>query len=207
MDYRVLLSTFVFVFGAELGDKTQLAVVTQTCKCRRPWPVFLGASLALTAVTAIGALGGGVVARVIPASALQRAAAVGFLVMGLFIARQALAVQSDDPSGEACDVDADGAESAADNRAWDWQAFGSTFGLLFLAEMGDKTQLAVLTLAGSSGTIWPVFVGGSLALIAVTALGVLGGESLSRLLPERVLLWVSALAFIGIGAAMALGML
>ncbi|KPL20412.1 MAG: hypothetical protein AMJ93_12000 [Anaerolineae bacterium SM23_84] len=73
--------------------------------------------------------------------------------------------------------------------------------------MGDKTQLAVLTLAGSSGTIWPVFLGGSLALIAVTALGVLGGESLSRLLPERVLLWISALAFIGIGLAMALGML
>ena len=207
MDWRVLLSTFVFVFGAELGDKTQLAVVTQTCKYRRPWVVFLAASLALTAVTAIGAVGGGVVARLIPLSVLQTVAAAGFVVMGLLVARQALAAQGDDASREVCIVDTDGTESAAAHGAWDWQAFGSTFGLLFLAEMGDKTQLAVLTLAGSSGTIWPVFIGGSLALIAVTALGVLGGESLSRLLPERVLLWISALAFIGIGLAMALGML
>jgi len=207
MDWRVLLSTFVFVFGAELGDKTQLAVVTQTCKHRRPWAVFLGASLALTAVTAIGAVGGGVVARLIPLSVLQTVAAAGFVVMGLLVARQALAAQGDDASREVCIVDTDGTESAAAHGAWDWQAFGSTFGLLFLAEMGDKTQLAVLTLAGSSGTIWPVFIGGSLALIAVTALGVLGGESLSRLLPERVLLWISALAFIGIGVAMALGLL
>ncbi len=207
MDWGVVFSTFLFVFGAELGDKTQLAVVTQTCKCRRPWAVFLGASLALTAVTAIGALGGGVVARLIPAPVLKAAAAAGFLLMGLLIARQALAAQGDDPSDEACDVDADGPEGAAENRAWDWEAFGSTFGLLFLAEMGDKTQLAVLTLAGSGRSIWPVFIGGSLALIAVTALGVLGGESLSRLLPERVLLWISGLAFLGIGAAMAFGLL
>ena len=48
MDWNVLLSTFGLVFVAELGDKTQLAVVTQTCKYRRPWAVFLGASLATT---------------------------------------------------------------------------------------------------------------------------------------------------------------
>ncbi len=55
MNWNLLLSTFGLVFLAELGDKTQLMVVTQVCKYRRPWPVFAGASLALVAVTALGA--------------------------------------------------------------------------------------------------------------------------------------------------------
>ena len=58
MNWSSLLSAFGLIFVAELGDKTQLAVMTQTCKFRRPWPVFFGASLALTAVTALGAVGG-----------------------------------------------------------------------------------------------------------------------------------------------------
>ena len=57
--------TFGLIFVAELGDKTQLAVVTQTCKYRRPWPVFAGASLALALVTLLGALGGQLLARLI----------------------------------------------------------------------------------------------------------------------------------------------
>ena len=54
MNWSSLLSTFGLIFIAELGDKTQLAVVTQTCKFRSPWAVFAGGSLALTAVTAVG---------------------------------------------------------------------------------------------------------------------------------------------------------
>ncbi len=49
MDWNLLLSSFGLVFLAELGDKTQLAVVAQTCKYRQPWAVFMGSSLALTA--------------------------------------------------------------------------------------------------------------------------------------------------------------
>ena len=48
MNWSALLSAFGLVFIAELGDKTQLAVMTQTCKFRRPWPVFFGGSLALS---------------------------------------------------------------------------------------------------------------------------------------------------------------
>ena len=59
MEWGILFSTFGLTFVAELGDKTQLAVVAQTCKYRRPWAVFLGASLALTAVTLLGANGSG----------------------------------------------------------------------------------------------------------------------------------------------------
>ena len=90
MNWSVLLSTFGLIFVAELRDKTQLAVVTQACKHRRPWAIFLGASLALTAATALGAVGGQVLGQFVPGSLLQTIAAVAFVVMGLLIGRQAI---------------------------------------------------------------------------------------------------------------------
>jgi len=74
MDWQAVLGAFALVFVAELGDKTQLAVLAQTCKYRRPWAVFWGASLALTVVTALGAVGGQVVGQLVPASILQTGA-------------------------------------------------------------------------------------------------------------------------------------
>ena len=206
MDWSALFSTLGLIFVAELGDKTQLAVVTQTCKYRRPWAVFLGASLALTLVTLIGALSGQLLGRFIPPLVLRVAAAAAFVVMGLLIVREAI------KAGKAA-ADQDYAYVAAADPAcssvsgWDWKAFGSTLGLLFVAEMGDKTQLAVFSLSGKYGTPWSVFVGGALALTLVTGLGVIGGQGLCKLIPERVLLWVSAVAFIVMGVLMGVGVL
>jgi putative Ca2+/H+ antiporter (TMEM165/GDT1 family) len=212
MDWDILLSTFGLVFIAELGDKTQLAVVTQTCKYRRPWAVFLGASTALTAVTVLGVIGGQLLGRAIPPSVLETIAALAFVVMGILIAREAIKAQANNAeSGLACDC-ADVTTSDADvdcppPSARDWKAFGATLGLLFVAELGDKTQLAVLSLAGKHTTPAPVFLGGALALILVTALGVVGGQGLCKLIPERLLLWISALAFVTVGVLMGFGVL
>jgi putative Ca2+/H+ antiporter (TMEM165/GDT1 family) len=204
MDWNVLLTTFGLVFVAELGDKTQLAVVTQTCKYRRPWAVFLGASLALTAVTAIGAIGGQVLGQVIPQPVLQVVAALAFVAMGIFIGRQAMRAGHSESSADEC---TDEGIARPPVPLWDWRAFGSTLGLLFVAELGDKTQLAVLNLAGKCGLTWPVFLGGTLALTLVTALGVAGGQGLCRLIPERLLLWTSAIAFVTMGVLIGLGIL
>jgi putative Ca2+/H+ antiporter (TMEM165/GDT1 family) len=205
MDWSALLSTFGLVFVAELGDKTQLAVLTQTCKYRRPWAVFWGASLALLAVTALGAAGGQLVGLVIPPAVLQGIAALAFVVMGALVAREATRV-----GGEDLDCASPIEERAGDarsNLARDWRAFAATFGLLFVAEMGDKTQLAVLGLAGKSAMPWLVFVGGGLALTVVTALSVIGGQGLCSLIPRRALLWLSAAAFVVLGMLMGLGIL
>jgi putative Ca2+/H+ antiporter (TMEM165/GDT1 family) len=207
MDWRAFLSAFGLVFVAELGDKTQLAVVTQTCKHRTPWAVFAGASAALTVVTAVGAVGGQVLGRLISAGVLRVVSALAFVVMGTLIAREAYKA-GNGPSGlEDCEHPEDAQTDCTSISAWDWKAFSSTFGLLLLAELGDKTQLAVLSLSSRHGDAWPVFVGGSLALMLVTGLGVVGGQGLSRLVPERVLLWASALAFIAMGALMGVGLL
>ena len=209
MDWGVVLTTFGLIFVAELGDKTQLAVLAQTCKYRRPWAVFLGASVALTAVTALGAAGGQALGRIVPTSVLQTVAALAFVVMGVLVGREAVHAEADELAlGESCGCpDDQGGESpVARAFAQDWKAFGASFGLLFAAEMGDKTQLAVLGLAGKRAESLPVFIGGALALTAVTALGVIGGQGLCRIIPKRVLLWVSAAAFVVMGILMGVGL-
>ena len=82
---KVLFSTFALLFIAELGDKTQLAVINMTAKHKMPMWVFLGATLALAAVTGIGVLGGGLLTRVIPEEILRKVAAGLFVLMGVLM--------------------------------------------------------------------------------------------------------------------------
>ena len=84
----------------------------------------------------------------------------------------------------------------------DWKLILSTFGAIFLAELGDKTQLAAVTLAASTKQPVAVFLGASLALVAVSALGVAVGAGLAETLPMALIRKVSAAAFILIGVAM-----
>ena len=83
--FKVLFSTFALLFVAELGDKTQLAVINMTAKHKMPVWVFVGATLALALVTAIGVVGGELLTRVIPEMVLRKVAAVLFVVMGLLM--------------------------------------------------------------------------------------------------------------------------
>lgn len=81
----------------------------------------------------------------------------------------------------------------------DWKIFTSAFGLLLLAEMGDKTQLAVLTLTAQSKKPVAVFLGAVLALALVTLIGVTVGEALARYLPPFYLRRAAALLFVAMG--------
>jgi putative Ca2+/H+ antiporter (TMEM165/GDT1 family) len=86
----------------------------------------------------------------------------------------------------------------------DWKLIASTFGVIFLAELGDKTQLAALTLSASTQKPLAIFIGASLALVAVSAVGVAVGAGLSEVIPMIVVRKVSAAAFVIIGVAMLL---
>jgi Ca2+/H+ antiporter, TMEM165/GDT1 family len=81
----------------------------------------------------------------------------------------------------------------------DWRVFLTTFGVIFLAEMGDKTQLAAMTMAAESKKPWAVFVGAALALASVSALGVLVGSVIGDYISLIWIKRVAALAFIVIG--------
>jgi len=82
MDLPLLASTFATVFLAELGDKTQLAIVTISGTSNRSGAVFAGSSLALVLASLLGAAAGGSLSSVIGPDVLQLAASVGFLVIG-----------------------------------------------------------------------------------------------------------------------------
>ncbi|HEY6807059.1 MAG TPA: TMEM165/GDT1 family protein [Pyrinomonadaceae bacterium] len=82
MELRVLLTTFGVIFLAEMGDKTQLAAMTMAAQTKKPWQVFVGASLALAAVSALGIIVGSVVGDYIPLLWVKRVAAVAFITIG-----------------------------------------------------------------------------------------------------------------------------
>lgn len=87
----------------------------------------------------------------------------------------------------------------------DWKVFLATFGTVFLAEMGDKTQLAAMTMTAQTKSPYVVLIASSLALIAATILGVAAGSVIGHLIPETVIKRVAGGAFIIIGAVMVLG--
>ncbi|MEZ4389681.1 MAG: TMEM165/GDT1 family protein [Polyangiales bacterium] len=80
----------------------------------------------------------------------------------------------------------------------DWKVFATAFATVFIAELGDKTQLAALSLATTQGRL-AVFLGASLALVCTTALAVLAAEGVTRLVSPVTLKRVAGAAFIVLG--------
>ena len=86
-----------------------------------------------------------------------------------------------------------------------WQVFWITFGTIFLAEMGDKTQLAALTMTAETRSPMAVFLGASIALCLATLFGVVFGGLLTQYIPEHIIKKAAGLAFIAIGVLILLG--
>jgi putative Ca2+/H+ antiporter (TMEM165/GDT1 family) len=83
MDWKLLGASFLMVFIAELGDKSQLAAITLSGQCQNPKAIFLGSACALIFASFLGVLIGEGFAQVLPTHLLKAAAAGGFAVMGL----------------------------------------------------------------------------------------------------------------------------
>lgn len=81
-----------------------------------------------------------------------------------------------------------------------WQVLGSAFVMIFLAELGDKTQLSTFAFASQSRAPLSVFLGASLALVLSSLIGVALGGLIGRFVPERVMKVVAAVVFFGFGA-------
>ncbi len=89
----------------------------------------------------------------------------------------------------------------------EWKIFGTAFITLLLAEIGDKTQLAIIVLTAKTDSKVAVFLGASLALVIVSALAVLVGGLLNQYIPTEWLQRIVAIAFIVIGVLMLFGKL
>ena len=83
MILSLLLSTFLTIFVAELGDKTQLATLTMSGTSKKPLAVFLGSSTALVFASLIGALAGGSISNFVPEIILKSIASLTFFIIGI----------------------------------------------------------------------------------------------------------------------------
>lgn len=158
-----VFSSFTLIALAELGDKSQLVCMTLAARHRR-WPVLLGASLAFALLNVLAVVFGAGMAAWIPDHFVAAAVALLFLGFGIH------ALRGSKEEAEECLVPAPGQG-----------IFVATLVLIFLAELGDKTQIAVAGLAGALPPLL-VWLGATAALVFVSAIGVwVGGVWLQRL--------------------------
>jgi Ca2+/H+ antiporter, TMEM165/GDT1 family len=85
MDWKIVVSTFIIIFLAELGDKTQLASILMTSKTNKPVLVFVGTMLAFAVVTVFGVAVGSFVTRFLPLHFIKVGAAIAFIIVGILI--------------------------------------------------------------------------------------------------------------------------
>lgn len=175
----------------EIGDKTQL--VTISLATRYPWaPVLAGAIVGLVAATAVGAAIGGLLATTLAPwlPLVKVAGGILFIALGIRTIVQALR------------QDAKAPEERISKRIRG--AFTRTAAFLFLAEFGDKTQLAVIILAATSAAPVSVFAGASLAIALVAVTSVLIGAGLSKVVAAPWVERVSAVLFLAAGVLLIL---
>jgi putative Ca2+/H+ antiporter (TMEM165/GDT1 family) len=183
VDPGLVASSFALLFLAEMGDKTQLMAMTLATRYK-PLPVALGACAAFLVLNLLAALFGGLLFRYVPERVVLVAAGLLFLGFAWNAWRN------------AADDDADQPDDAA---ALARSVVLTSFLLIFVAELGDKTQLSLLALAASSGQPWAVFTGGTLALWSVTLLGIAVGATLLSRIPPQWLHRAAAVLFAGFG--------
>jgi putative Ca2+/H+ antiporter (TMEM165/GDT1 family) len=158
------ISTFALIALAEIGDKSQVVCMTLAVR-HRHWPVLLGASAAFLVLNALAVIFGAGVAAWVPEQVTAGIVAVLFGAFGMHALRE----QNDGAEDDITEMPGHG-------------IFFSTLLLIFVAEFGDKTQIAVAGLAGTMSPL-PVWLGASAALIMVTAVGVWAGRTLLQRLP------------------------
>lgn len=171
-----LLSTAV-IFVAELGDKSQLIALAFATRFRA-WIVLLGITVATFVVHAFSVLLGGLAGLALPTRAIQVVAALAFFWFAWWTWR------GDELTAE------DEERTARPTRS----ALFAVAGTFFLAELGDKTMLATVTLATSNDWLG-VWLGSTLGMVLADAVAIGVGRLLGTRLPERAVRVVAAAAF------------
>jgi len=168
----VVAATFGLMFVAEFPDKTMIATIVLASRYR-PFPVWAGAAAAFTVQAAIAVVAGSLLAH-LPHRAVEAVVAVLFGVGAGYLLFTKETSQLEEGEEEAAKVhDARRVALAA-------------FGVIFVGEFGDLTQILAANLAAKYHDPWSVFVGAALGLATVCAVGVLGGRTLIRVVPLTV---------------------
>ncbi len=192
---EIFVTVFGVIFIAELPDKTAVAALVLATR-HRALPVFAGTALALVVQSLIAVAAGGLLA-LLPPRPVHIGAGLLFLVSAVSMWR------SKDEDSEPSEGEGEGEGDSVEPSFK--SAFFKAFAVVFLAELGDLTQLGTAALAARFRSPVTVFGASALALCAVAALAVFLGNRLSRLINPRHVQRVAALVFALLGLGFVTG--
>ncbi|MBP9953504.1 TMEM165/GDT1 family protein [Ottowia beijingensis] len=182
-----LISTGIVAL-AEMGDKTQLLSLVLAARFRKPWPIVLGIFVATLANHALAGAVGSWVTTVLGPDVLRWVLGASFIAMAVWMLIPDKLDDGDTPSGTS-----------------QWGVFGTTLIAFFLAEMGDKTQIATVALAAQYQQWAAVVAGTTLGMMIANAPVVWFGDRLVKKVPIRVVHLISALIFAVLGVLAIMG--
>jgi putative Ca2+/H+ antiporter (TMEM165/GDT1 family) len=172
------LTSLAIVFLAEMGDKTQLLAMAFATRFR--WQTVMAGVFAATAANHLFAVyAGNYLTAIIPLGSIKIAASVSFILFGIWT------IRGDTLEGE--------------DKRFNFSPFWTVTAAFFLAEMGDKTQLATVALAAEFNTIVPVWIGTTTGMLVADAVGIIAGIVLHKKIPEKQIKWFAAIVFIAFG--------
>ena len=175
-----LVSTGIVAL-AEMGDKTQLLALLLAARFKKPWPIVLGIFIATLANHALAGALGAWAGTVVSPQILRWLLGTSFILMAVWM------------------LIPDKLKNNADSQAPKLGVFATTVVVFFLAEMGDKTQIATVMLATKYEAYASVVAGTTLGMMLANAPVVWLGERMTRLVPLRIVHLVSALVFVLLG--------
>ena len=173
---------------AEMGDKTQLLSLVLAARFRKPWPIVLGIFVATLANHALAGAVGSWVTRMLGPDVLRWVLGASFIAMAIWMLIPDKLDEDDQPSTTS-----------------KLGVFGTTLVAFFLAEMGDKTQIATVALAAQYQQWAAVVAGTTLGRMLANAPVVWFGDRLVKRVPIRLVHVISALIFAVLGVVALLG--
>ena len=174
-----LTASFLLIFLAEMGDKTQFLAMSFATKYNAYkvlYAIFLATMANFSITVAVGQL----LTTVVPIDIISLAASLSFIGFGLWTLR-----------GEK--------PKSADKKVSRFGVVGTVFVAFFIAEFGDKTQLATISLAAQYQNAVSVLIGATLGMLVADGVGIVAGVVLGKHIPQRTIKWVSAAIFLVFG--------
>jgi Ca2+/H+ antiporter, TMEM165/GDT1 family len=181
------VSTGVVALG-EMGDKTQLLALLLAARFRKPWPIIAGILVATLANHAGASALGSWLTQVVDPTWMRWGLGASFIAVALWM---------------LVPDKADEADAAGTGR---WGVFGVTVVAFFLAEMGDKTQIATVMLAARYQALVTVTAGTTLGMMIANVPAVLLGDKAVKFVPIRWVHRIAAIVFASLGVAMLMGL-
>ena len=174
-------ASFALIVMGEMGDKTQFIAMSFAAK-NNPYKVLLAIFLATLSNFALMVVIGQLLTTVVPIEAISLAASISFIGFGLWT------LKPEKPKEE-------------NPKPARFGVIGTVWVAFFIAEFGDKTQLATISLAAEYSSALAVLAGATLGMLVADGIGIVVGVVLGKRIPERILKWVSAAVFIVFGLA------